>query len=240
MPPDNEEPPLPPPGWYRDPYGMAAQRYWDGSKWKEQTAGPKPSNWQGWPTTSVASLWVDRGLAAAAGLGALVAAVVVLATGLGGRPLPGIGLLLIPGIPLLFGGQLWMILVMQARMPRVSGGWRAKMSAQMKVQRNPRTFFFPGLPKQAAYGLLGVLFLAWLAAMTAAIPASSQGSPTSGMPGCPWPLEDHGTITCVSHAAYLQAGAAVERFAAGVIMGFFVIHFGVVTSEIARRRGSVS
>ena len=172
--------------------------------------------------------------------GGLVAAVVVLATGLGGRPLPGIGLLLIPGIPLLFGGQLWMILVMQARMPRVSGGWRAKMSAQMKVQRNPRTFFFPGLPKQAAYGLLGVLFLAWLAAMTAAIPASSQGSPTSGMPGCPWPLEDHGTITCVSHAAYLQAGAAVERFAAGVIMGFFVIHFGVVTSEIVRRRGSVS
>jgi hypothetical protein len=32
----------------------------------------------------------------------------------------------------------------------------------------------------------------------------------------------------------------VERFAAGVIMGFFIVHFGVTTSEIVRRRGSVS
>ncbi len=181
---------------------MAAQRYWDGSKWTDRTAGPRPSDWQVWLTASPASLRVDRGLAAAAGLGAVVAAVIVLATVVGGRPLPGIGLLLIPGISLLFGGQLWMILVMQARTPRVSGDWRARMSAQMKVQRNPRTFFFPGLPKYGAYGLLGAAFLAWLAAMTA-IPASSQGSPMSGTPGCPWPLEDHGAVTCVSHDAYL-------------------------------------
>ena len=72
-----------------------------------------------------------------------------------------------------------------------------------------------------------------------AIPASCRGGPTSGMPGCPWPLEDHGAVTCGSHAAYLQAGAAVERFAAGVIMGFFVVHFAVAASEVVRRRGSV-
>ena len=30
----------------------------------------------------------------------------------------------------------------------------------------------------------------------------------------------------------------MERFAAGVIMGFFLIHFGVVASEIVRRRGN--
>jgi hypothetical protein len=73
-----------------------------------------------------------------------------------------------------------------------------------------------------------------------AFPALAQGSPTSGTPGCAWALEDHGTITCVSHATYQRAGAAVERFAAGVIMGFFIVHFGVTTSEIVRRRGSVS
>ncbi len=112
------------------------------------------------------------------------------------------------------------------------------MSAQMRLQINPRTFFFPGLPKQAAYGLLGVFFLAWLAAMTA-IPSLSEGNPTTGTPGCPWALEDHGTVTCVSHATYERAGAAGERFAGGVLLGFFVIHFGVVTSEIARRRGGV-
>lgn len=236
MPPGGDEPPLPPPGWYRDPYGMAAQRWWDGSKWTERTAGPKPSNWQDWATTSPASLRVDRWLAGAAGLGAVVAAVIVVATVISGRPLSGIGLLLIPGIPLVFGGQLWVILVLNARMPRLSGGWRARMSAQMKVQRNPRTFLFSGLSKQAAYGLLGAFFLGWLAAMTA-FPALSQGSPTTGTPGCPWALEDHGTVTCVSHNTYQRAGAAGERLAAGVIVGFFVIHFGVLTSEIARRRG---
>jgi hypothetical protein len=111
----------------------------------------------------------------------------------------------------------------------------------MRVQSNPRTFFFPGLPKQAAYGLFGVVFLGWLAAVTA-FPALSAGSPMTGLPapGCPWALEDHGTITCVSHAAYQRAGAAGERFAAGVIMGFFVVHFGVMASEIVRRRGSTS
>jgi hypothetical protein len=183
-------------------------------------------------------LRVDRWLAAAAGLGAVVAAVIVLATVVGGRPLPGIGLLLIPGIPLLFGGQLWMILVMQARTPRVSGGWRAKMYAQMKVQRNPRKFLFPGLPKYAAYGLLCGAYLGMLAAITA-FPSLSQGSPTSGTTGWPWPLEDHGAVTCVSHATYLRAGAAGERFAAGIIMGFFIVHCGAAASEIVRRRGSV-
>jgi hypothetical protein len=166
-----------------------------------------------------------------------VAAVIVVATVLGGR-LPEVALLLIPGIPLLVVGQLWAILVMKARMPSVSGGWRTRMSTQMRGQINPRTFFFPGLPKQAAYGVLDVFFLGWPAAMTA-FPSLSQGSPTTGTPGCPWPLEDHGTVTCVSHATYQRAGAASERFAAGVIMGFFVIHFGVATSEMVRRRGNV-
>jgi hypothetical protein len=167
-----------------------------------------------------------------------VAAVIVVATVLGGRPLPEVALLLIPGIPLVFGGQLWVIFVLNARMPRVSGGWRARMSSQMKVQRNPRTFFFPGLSKPAGYGLLCAFLLGWLAAMTA-FPSLAQGSPTTGTPGCPWALEDHGTITCVSHATYERAGVAGERFAAGVIMGFFVVHFGVVTSEIVRRREKV-
>jgi hypothetical protein len=109
----------------------------------------------------------------------------------------------------------------------------------MNVQRNPPTFFFFGLPKQPAYGLLFAFFLGWLAAMTA-FPSLSEGSPTTGTPGCPWALEDHGTITCVSHATYQRAGAAAERFAAGVTMGFFVVHFGVMASEIVRRRGSIS
>jgi TM2 domain-containing membrane protein YozV len=31
-------PPLPPPGWYPDPNGAPAQRYFDGTKWTDQLA----------------------------------------------------------------------------------------------------------------------------------------------------------------------------------------------------------
>ena len=111
MPPYDEEPELPPPGWYRDPDGMAAQRWWDGSRWTMRTSGPMSSNWPAWATRSPASLRVDRWLATGTGVGAVAAAVVVVATVLGAKPLPGIGLLIIPGIPLLVIGQLWSILV---------------------------------------------------------------------------------------------------------------------------------
>ena len=32
------QPPSNPPGWYPDPYGQAAQRYWDGGRWTGHTA----------------------------------------------------------------------------------------------------------------------------------------------------------------------------------------------------------
>ena len=31
-------PALPPPGWHPDPWGQAAQRYWDGASWTQHTA----------------------------------------------------------------------------------------------------------------------------------------------------------------------------------------------------------
>jgi hypothetical protein len=107
------------------------------------------------------------------------------------------------------------------------------MSAQ--AQRNPRLFLFPDLPKAVGYGLTGVFVAAWLAAMTAPM---NYGRPVAGMMmmGCPWPLNDHGVITCVSHATYNRAGAADERFVCGILLFFFALHFGVIASEILRRR----
>ncbi len=32
----------PPPGWFPDPHGHAAQRYWDGTRWTEHVSGPAP------------------------------------------------------------------------------------------------------------------------------------------------------------------------------------------------------
>jgi hypothetical protein len=121
---------------------------------------------------------------------------------------------------------------------RYDGGWRAQGVDPDEGTTQPTGLLLPRVTQVRGLRSFGAFFLAWLAAMTA-IPASCRGGPTSGMPGCPWPLEDHGAVTCVSHAAYLQAGAAVERFAASVVMSLFLAHFGVVTSEIVRRRGSV-
>jgi hypothetical protein len=111
------------------------------------------------------------------------------------------------------------------------------MKAQQRAQRNPVKFFFEGLPKPLAYGAIGVFFAGWLAGMTA-FPDLSHGNPTHS-PLCRWPLENHGTITCVSHAAYRAAGAAEVRAGSGVLMGFFVMHLGVAAASIARRRRAV-
>jgi hypothetical protein len=166
---------------------------------------------------------------------ALVAGVVALLALARGRAIPGVGALLIVGAPLLAGGQVWVIGLLAVRVPRTSGRRWAMTVADWRTRQNPRTVLFAGLPAPAAYGIIAVLFLAWLAAMTA-FPALSQGGPTHGTPGCSWVLESHGAITCVSHTSYLRAGAAVQRFAAGVLACFYVMHFGVLTSELVRRR----
>jgi hypothetical protein len=109
------------------------------------------------------------------------------------------------------------------------------MSAQMRIQMNPRKFFFSSLPAAWAYGFVALLFLGWLAGMTA-FPALSHGNPGHGTPACPWPLDNHGSITCVSHSTYERASAAGEPLAAGVVMGFFALHTGVAADDIVRRR----
>ena len=74
-------------------------------------------------------------------------------------------------------------------------------------------------------------FIGWLFGITA-FPSLTNGNPTKGSPRCPWPLEDHGVITCVSHATYLQA---VQRLIRWSPYGIFAMHFGVALSEVRRR-----
>lgn len=192
-------------------------------------------SWRAWLTTSSTALRIDRGLALVAGCAALLASVVATATLVTNQPLAGIETLLIPGIPLLVVGQLWTIGILNARLPQPAGGWRARWTAQVWAQRSPRAFFFGGLPAGAAYALLAAIFLGWLMAVTS-FPALVLGTPSEAAAGCPWPLVNHGFATCVSHARYLEAGAAGERLVAGVLMCFFLVHAGVAVSELARRR----
>lgn len=183
------------------------------------------------PTASNGIRWLAR----ADCLAAAIAAVIVAFTLVAQRSVPNVAPLLILGVPLLVVGQLWAIRIIGARMPERSRGFRERLAAQWRAQRNPKAFFFPDLPAPAAHAVTAIFFLAWLAAVTA-ISSLGTGDPSPGSPGCPWPLDSHGVITCVSHAAYLRAGAASERGFAGVLLGFFVIHFGVAQSEVIRRR----
>jgi hypothetical protein len=66
-------------------------------------------------------LGIDRGLALAAGLAALLAAGVAAAM-VPKTPLSGIETLLIPAFPLLMVGQLWTIGILNARLPQPAGG----------------------------------------------------------------------------------------------------------------------
>lgn len=78
-------------------------------------------------------LWA---LALATGTGAAVSILLVLATLIRQRPVPGLIVLLIPAIPLLFVGQLWMIVGLNAE----RGDWGRGTKRWLPVI-DPRRFF---------------------------------------------------------------------------------------------------
>lgn len=49
IPPENEEPASPAPGWYPDPFGAAQQRWWDGATWTSQIHPAAPADAWGAP-----------------------------------------------------------------------------------------------------------------------------------------------------------------------------------------------
>lgn len=182
-----------------------------------------------------ASETTDRWLMRAAATAALIAAAVVIYAVVFGQPLPGVAVPLFPAVPLLFAGQIRVISIIQNRRPQPSGGWLERMAAQVQRNGDPRSFFFAGLSKPATNALMAVVLLSWLAAVTA-FPALTRGNPQRGTGNCPWELDNHGQVTCVSHATYESASAAAQRFAGGILLVFFVLHFGTIAGELARRR----
>ena len=219
-----------PPGWYADPGAAEVQRWWDGSRWT--------------PTTRVVAPWVLRSpvagsIARLVAVGAVLASVICLAIALtalaGQRPLDGASGLLVPGVPLLAAGQVLAILVLRSRAPRRSDG-RQTATGSRFAGAGMRAVMFQGLTRPAVIVFLVSATACWLLAMTA-LPWIFQGGPGGSTASCPYVLDDHGVVRCVSQATYLRAGAATQRFACGILGGFFAVH-AVVAASLLAVRGS--
>lgn len=50
-----DSPITPPPGWFPDPWGFAAMRYWDGQRWTQSTHGAPPHPAPGYPSAALAN-----------------------------------------------------------------------------------------------------------------------------------------------------------------------------------------
>lgn len=231
-----QAPATPPAGWYPDPGGSGDQRWWDGQGWTERTQPPSLfSDTRAWLARSPKARTVGRLVACAAATCATGALIIDAAALIRGKPLNGIAVLLVPAIPTLVVGQLWAIGVLQTRMGRRTGGRGDRMRASQAMSWNPRSFFFGDLPSRFARPLLALAFLGWLSAVTA-FPAFTNGGPAGSGGGCAYRLNSHGSFTCVSLRTYEHAGAGEQRFASGVLLGFFAIHTGAALGGLRTRR----
>ena len=186
-----------------------------------------------WILSSPLSLRIDRYLFSGDLVAAIVTASIVIHALIWNRPLSGLAPLLIVGIPLLVFGQFWMIFAMNARSPRRVRQGRIRRFDQLGLT-GQKPNFFGGLSRPQTIAVYGTFFAAWLAGITA-FPSLSNGNPAPPTVGCKWPLVNHGLQTCVSHSAYLAAGVGLQRFAVGVLLGFYSIHAASSLSEIRLR-----
>ena len=98
---------------------------------------------------------------------------------------------------------------------------------------SPRRFFFGDLHRPVAYVLLTVAFGGWLMAMSS-FSHLWGGGPAPGQPGCPYALDNHGSITCVTKGTYDEAGAAEQSLAGGVALAFYCVHLGAALGALGQ------
>lgn len=169
-----------------------------------------------------------RAIMTITGMSAALALVVVVASAISERPIPGLRIAVVPAVAVLVVGQLWVIVVLNRRYPVLWG-------------RSPLRFgevreLFSPLRRRIVLGIFAVFAVGCLSAATAALTLANGVPPAIGRQACPYRADRDRSSACMSKSAWLHAVAAEERGAAGVMLGFFVADFGVAWSEALRSR----
>jgi hypothetical protein len=230
---DDTFPPPPegtPAGWYWDS-AATAWRWWTGLAWTNWTSpGPQP------PNQNVARIFANDRLAAVARVvlsaGVIVAATVLITSLAINRRIPAAIVLLILGIPVLAAGQLWAILTLGG-----PGLTRTSRRQRRSISPIPHSVFafFQRVPVVVTAFLIAGMILGWITVMSSFGPLGG-GQPIRGGPNCPYGLNDHGSVTCVSKSTFDQAVVAGQRAAAGVFLGLFSFQCLATWSDVARRQ----
>lgn len=195
----------------------------------------EPGAWATGILQSPAARWVSGVVVVVATLGASIAGAVGVLALLRGRPVDGVTWFLLPAIPTLLLGQLWMITYGWARMPPRRWGEKQDISW---ATYSPRRFFFGELQRPLSYLLLTLATSGWLLGMTS-FASLAHGGPAGSRANCPYVLNNHGSLSCVTQKDYEEAGAAEQRLAAGVLLAFYSLHLGSAASALVSRGGRV-
>jgi hypothetical protein len=157
-------------------------------------------------------------LAILAATGAAVCIVVVIVTLITQRPIPGVGFILIPAIPLLMAGQLLAIAWFYR--------WRRRDRWSML------RWLAEGLGGVGLAAILAACTAGWITAATSFGPLRN-GGPAPATTSCSYVLRQHDVDICASRQEFERAGAAEQRVVAGILLAFFAMHTG---AALARRR----
>jgi len=220
-----------PAGWYEDPDDSSLVRWWDGSDWSDARAPLVRATPCGMGPTE---LWITRVLVRALPIGLVVAAALLVwswGSRWWGWPIgPAWAVVLL--FPLLFAGQLWVIVFFNARKAEArrsrgaASDWRFPPIDVAQAVRAVRA----AVPAWVFVVLVAgfcITVLSFLVGVSAATPGGAQTMmPTAT---CPFPLGVHGSVTaCVSESVYRQSEAAKASLFAAIVLLFLIIQTGGV------------
>jgi len=178
--------------------------------------------------------WPDALLARLVGIGAAIAALVLVVSVIVERPLPAVSFLLLPGIPLLAIGQI-RVAGLHVRQRPITGSWLQRSTEQQRIKSEERTELIERLPPQTQRAIRIANIVGIIAFATSFI-FLLAGDPTQGQGGCPYGLDNHGDITCISQFYYDAIGAALNRLVASTFLLFLSNQYLFFAREAVRDR----